>query len=172
METLLNRSASDRQEVAAQLGCQVRKAVGVLVRAMARVEQEPGLDPELQRIVAAVEERTLYQASLAVMMRLVFLSCAEERGLLLLGEALYDRNYGVSALREQLQAAAEEEAHQRRYDAWSRLLATFRAVYGGVKHGYLRLPAYGGSLFDPDRAGGHAAPGLVEPGQQRSAWAY
>ena len=40
---------------------------------------------------------------------------------------------------------------ERRYDAWCRLLAAFRAVYGGVQHDRLRLPAYGGSLFDPDR---------------------
>jgi len=36
-------------------------------------------------------------------------------------------------------------------DAWNRLLATFRAVYGGVRHDRLTLIAYGGSLFDPDR---------------------
>ena len=40
---------------------------------------------------------------------------------------------------------------ERRFDAWSRLLATFRAVHGGIQHENLRLPANGGSLFDPDR---------------------
>ena len=44
-----------------------------------------------------------------------------------------------------------EEVLERRYDAWCRLLATFRAVYGGVQHERLNLPAYGGNLFDPDR---------------------
>lgn len=60
----------------------------------------------------------------------------------------------VSTLREQLQQRADkegEEVLERRYDAWCRLLATFRAVYGGVQHDTLQLPAYGGSLFDPDR---------------------
>jgi hypothetical protein len=88
------------------------------------------------------------------MMRLVFLFAAEERGLLLLGDAIFDQNYAVSTLREQLQAVADAhggEVLQRRHDAWSRLLATFRAVHGGVEHEALRLPAYGGSLFDPDR---------------------
>ena len=42
-------------------------------------------------------------------------------------------------------------AQQPAFDAWSRLLATFRAVYGGVQHEAMRLPPYGGSLFDPDR---------------------
>jgi hypothetical protein len=31
------------------------------------------------------------------------------------------------------------------------LLAIFRAVFGGIEHENLRLPALGGSLFDPDR---------------------
>ena len=96
----------------------------------------------------------LYNAALTVMMRLVFLFCAEERGLLLLGEEVYDRNYAVSPLGAQLRAAADqhgEEVLERRIDAWARLLATFRAVYGGVRHEALTLPAYGGHLFDPDR---------------------
>jgi hypothetical protein len=38
-----------------------------------------------------------------------------------------------------------------RFDAWSRLLATFRAVHGGVEHDLLSLVPYGGHLFDPDR---------------------
>src|SRR5206468_4205281 len=40
---------------------------------------------------------------------------------------------------------------ERRFDAWARLLATFRAVHAGVHHQDLLMPAYGGSLFDPDR---------------------
>ena len=88
------------------------------------------------------------------MMRLVILLSAEERGLLLLGDELYDQFYAVSTLRAQLRATADqqgEEVLERRADAWSRLLATFRAVYGGVDHEAMRLPAYGGGLFDPDR---------------------
>ena len=39
----------------------------------------------------------------------------------------------------------------RQYDAWCRLLATFRAVYGGVNHEAFQLLPHGGDLFDPDR---------------------
>ncbi|HKQ80131.1 MAG TPA: restriction endonuclease [Blastocatellia bacterium] len=88
------------------------------------------------------------------MMRLVFLVCAEEQGLLLLGDPLYDQNYAISTLIAQLEEAAEEqgeEALERRLDAWARLLSTFRAVYGGVERERMKLPAYGGRLFDPDR---------------------
>src|SRR5262249_18814949 len=96
----------------------------------------------------------IYDSALTVMMRLVFLFSAEERGLLLLGDALYDQHYAVSTLSALLREVADqhgEEILERRYDAWCRLLATFRAVYGGVQHEAMRLPAYGGTLFDPDR---------------------
>src|SRR5205823_6662343 len=79
---------------------------------------------------------------------------AEERGLLLLGDPLYDQYYAVSTLCDQLHDRAEhvgEEVLERRHDAWCRLLATFRAVYGGVEHADIRLLAYSGTLFDPDR---------------------
>lgn len=88
------------------------------------------------------------------MMRLVFLFSAEERGLLLLSDPMYDQFYAVSTLREQLQQRADKEGEEileRRYHAWCRWLATFRAVYNGVYHDTLQLPAYGGSLFDMSR---------------------
>ena len=105
-------------------------------------------------LLKGVPEDKLYEAALTVMMRLVFLFCAEERDLLLLGDELYDKNYSVSTLREQLRVTATnfgEEVLERRHDAWSRLLTIFRAVYGGVQHHRLKLPAYQGELFDPDR---------------------
>src|SRR5208337_3032721 len=93
-------------------------------------------------------------AALTVMMRLVFLFSAEERGLLPLNDSFYEEDYAASSLRALLRERADqygEEVLERRHDAWSRLLATFRAVHGGVRHDRLQLPAYGGSLFDPDR---------------------
>src|SRR5207249_317247 len=74
--------------------------------------------------------------------------------LLHLGKPIYDDNYAVSTLRELLQETADrygEELLERRVDAWSRLLSSFRAVHGGIQHQDLMLPAYGGSLFDPNR---------------------
>ena len=149
LEALLERSASDQQEVTDQLGYQVRKAVEVLIQALDKADQDHG-----RKLLADVDEKILYESALTVMMRLVFLFCAEERELLLLGDDLYDKNYAVSTLREQLRITADqfgEEILGLRYDAWTRLLTSFRAVYAGVKHDRLKLPAYGGSLFNPDR---------------------
>ncbi len=149
LEALLAESATDQQEVTEQLGYQVRRAVEVLIEAIDRADQDRG-----RALLAEISETTLYEAALTVMMRLVFLFSAEERGLLLLGDPLYDGNYAVSTLRAQLREAADqhgEEVLERRFDAWPRLLATFRAVHGGVQHEAMKLMAYGGSLFDPER---------------------
>lgn len=149
LEALLAASAADQHEVTDQLGYQVRRAVEVFIQAVDRADVDAG-----HTLLTGVSEATLYEAALTVMMRLVFLFSAEERGLLLLGDPLYDQGYAVSTLRAQLREVADkfgEELLERRYDAWGRLLATFRAVHGGAWHENLRLPAYGGSLFDPER---------------------
>ncbi|MCX6345659.1 MAG: restriction endonuclease [Armatimonadetes bacterium] len=148
-EGLFARSADNQQEVTDQLGYQVRKAVEVLVQAIDRIDKDRG-----RMLLSGANEDKLYESALTVMMRLVFLFSAEERGLLLLGDPLYDDNYAVSTLREILRETADqlgEEILERRYDAWPRLLATFRGVYGGIRHDRLQSPPYGGSLFNPDR---------------------
>src|SRR6266496_3136614 len=149
LEAMLTKSASNQQEVTDQLGYQVRRAVEMLVQSLDRIDKDRN-----RKLLRNVSEADLYEAALTVMMRLVFLLSAEERGLLLLGELLYDRNYAVSTLQAQLREQADlsgEEVLERRHDAWSRLLAIFRVVYGGVEHQDMRLAAYGGHLFDPDR---------------------
>lgn len=145
LPTLFDRSLKFQDEVTDALGEQVRRAVEVLIQALDKADQDR--DRELLR---GVKETELYEAALTVMMRLVFLLSAEERGLLLLGDERYEANYALSTLRMQLRAESDEIL-ERRWDAWARLLAVFRAVYGGIEHENLRLPALGGSLFDPDR---------------------
>jgi hypothetical protein len=152
LSALFDRSATDQQEVTDQLGKQVRDAVQILIQAFDRIDKDSG-----RALLHGVTEKRLYESALTVMMRLVFLFAAEERALLPSDQAdreIYDAFYAVSTLRAQLRAAADrggEEILERRQDAWSRLLATFRAVYAGVRHDKLELPAYGGDLFNPDR---------------------
>ena len=148
LEALLTKSAQKQQEVTSQLGDQVLRAVEMLVQTLDR------LDKDSQRILLqGITEKDLYEAALTVMMRLVFLLSAEERGMLMLGEPLYEQNYAVSTMHKQLREQADQHAEEvlsLRFDAWSRLLALFRVVYGGIEYPDLRLPAYGGRLFDPD----------------------
>ncbi len=149
LEALFDRSSEAQQELTDQLGYQVRRAVEVLVQSIDRVDRD-----RQRALLRQVDEKQLYEAACTVMMRLVFLLAAEERRLLLLGDPMYDGNYAISTLRELLQETADKhgkEVLRHRYDAFARLLSTFRAVHAGVRHDRMRLPAYGGSLFDPDR---------------------
>lgn len=149
LEQLLERSLAFQEEVTDTLGEQVRRAVEVLIQALGRADQDR--NGELLKDVPPSE---LYEAGLTVMMRLVFILCAEERKLLLLGDPVYDEYYAISTLRARLREDESDhgpEVLERRHDAWSRMLSVFRAVYGGVEHEALRMPALGGSLFDPDR---------------------
>lgn len=145
LPALLDRSLKHQDEVTYALGAQVRRAVEVLVQALDRADLDRN-----RALLQDVKEPELYEAALTVMMRLVFLLSAEEQQLLLLGDERYEAYYAVSTLRMQLRKESEEIL-DRRWDAWSRLLAIFRVVYGGINHENMRLPALGGSLFDPDR---------------------
>ena len=145
LPALFDRSLKFQDEVTNALGEQVRRAVEVLIQTLDKADQDRN-----RELLHDVKEPELYEAALTVMMRLVFLLSAEERGLLLMGDERYEANYALSTLRMQLRKESEEIL-ERRWDAWSRLLAIFRAVFGGIEHENLRLPALGGSLFDPDR---------------------
>ena len=145
LPALFDLSLKFQDEVTDALGEQVRRAVEVLIQTLDKADQDRNRD-----LLHDVKEPELYEAALTVMMRLVFLLSAEERGLLLMGDERYEANYALSTLRMQLRKESEEIL-ERRWDAWSRLLAIFRAVFGGIEHENLRQPALGGSLFDPDR---------------------
>ncbi|WP_268063727.1 MULTISPECIES: Eco57I restriction-modification methylase domain-containing protein [unclassified Citrobacter] len=144
LPALFDSSLKYQDEVTDALGEQVRRAVEVLIQSLDKADQDRN-----RELLYNVKESELYEAALTVMMRLVFLLSAEERGLLLLGDERYEANYALSTLRMQLRKVPEEIL-ERRWDAWSRLLAVFRAVFCGVEHENLRLPALGSSLFDPD----------------------
>lgn len=141
------------EQITEALGAQVRRAVELVVAALdesaaeARHRQEPDPLPK--------DGDEIYAAVVTVLMRVVFLLFAEERGLLPTGE-LYSAGYSLSDQRELLERRARDE-NDEALDAtsltWHRLLATSMALYGGATFEDLRLPAYGGSLFDPQRFG-------------------
>ena len=149
LAALLEESASRQQEVADQLGAQVRRAVELLIATLDREDRD-----RRGGLLADLESAEVYRGAVTVMMRLVFLFVAEERRLLPLDDERYNTTLAASTLRAQLQERADrygEDPLERSTAAWHRVLALFRAVHGGIEHDALRLPAYGGGLFDPDR---------------------
>jgi hypothetical protein len=149
LAALLAESAGKRQEVADQLGSQVRRAVELLITTLDYEDRE-----RHGELLAGLEQAEVYRGAVTVMMRLVFLFVAEERRLLPIDDSRYAETLAASTLRAQLQEHADREGEdplERSTAAWHRILALFRAVHGGIEHDALRLPAYGGGLFDPDR---------------------
>lgn len=144
---LLIESQEAAEEVTETLGRQVRDAVELLILTLDRLDADSD-----GALLAGVDDDELYAGAVTVMMRIVFLLFAEDRRLLPSDDDLYVSAYSVSRLVEQLRGQARlagEQALEHRTGAWHRLLATTRALYAGVAHEDLRLPAYGGNLFDP-----------------------
>ncbi|PZS07776.1 MAG: restriction endonuclease [Solirubrobacterales bacterium] len=146
---LLRESAGRQQEVADQLGAQVRRAVELLIATLDREDRD-----RHGELLQHLESAEVYRGAVTVMMRLVFLFVAEERRLLPIDVPRYAETLAASTLRAQLQERADrdgEDPLERSTAAWHRILALFRAVHSGIEHDALRLPAYGGGLFHPDR---------------------
>jgi hypothetical protein len=149
LAALFARSAEAQADVTTTLGLQVRQAVELLVGELSRLDRETG-----GALFGEVEPRQVYRGALTVMMRLVFLLYAEEQRLLPVAADLYATAYSVSGLHTQLDAEQNlygEEVGDRRAAAWPRLLATFAVVYEGCEYEEMRIPPYGGGLFDPAR---------------------
>jgi len=149
LPALLAESLQRQEEVTETLGRQVRDAVEMLTSTLDRLDHESG-----GQLLDSVDDEELYGGVLTVMMRVVFLLFAEERRLLPSDDDVYDTSYSAGHLVDQLAQRANLEGEQtleHRTGAWHRLLALTRAVHAGVAHEDLRLPAYGGGLFDPDR---------------------
>ncbi|MFJ4502863.1 Eco57I restriction-modification methylase domain-containing protein [Streptomyces sp. NPDC088864] len=150
---LLKASLAAGEDVTEALGVQVRQAVELLVDAIGRADVRamdagaPGLH------ASGVPAGEIYRGAVAVMMRIVFLLYAEERGLLPADNEVYATSYSARFLRTELKARADaegESALEHTTSAWHRLIALFHAVHGGVDHPELQLPAYDGSIFAPD----------------------
>lgn len=166
---LFEDSVLAAEEVTEALGTQVRSAVELIVSALSDAllkvaesetsvssgDSEHGNDPggETEGGPLGAEPREVYEAVVTVMMRCVFLLFAEERGLLP-SDSLYTGGYGLATVLDSLEARARDEGEESMDGTsltWHRLLATSRALHGGVNVEDMRIPAYGGSLFDPER---------------------
>ncbi|MEV7185583.1 hypothetical protein [Kitasatospora sp. NPDC093102] len=154
LEGLLKKSLEAGEEVTDALGVQVRQAVELLVDAIGRADARAMERGAAGLHADEVSAQEVYRAAVAVMMRVVFLLFAEERGLLPSSSQVYAESYSAGRLCADLEerALAEGEAAlEHTTAAWHRLIALFHAVYGGVQHPELEMPAYDGSIFDPTK---------------------
>jgi hypothetical protein len=153
LPVLFAESVAAAEEITEALGAQVRRAVELLVQSFSESAADATRRGAPDPLPDTMHQ--VYEAAVTVMMRIVFLLFAEERGLLPSGE-LFEQGYGISGELDRLQAREVndgEEALDATSLTWHRLLATSQALYRGASFESMRMPAYGGSLFDPARFG-------------------
>ncbi len=150
LPAILADSRKYQNTVSTELARQVLAALYELLRGFQAADDLRKGD--LLRAVLERDPDQVYAGLLTVLMRLVFLLYAEDRGLMAEDE-VYVKHYSVTGLFERLRADAGRypDTMDLRYGAWAQLLALFRMVYGGGRRGRLHLPARHGYLFDPDR---------------------
>jgi hypothetical protein len=160
LPAILEASRKYQADVSTRLSGQVVEALYELLCGLQAADDRRG--GKLLADVLAADPDRVYAGLLTVLLRLVFLLYAEDRGLMPAG-ALYAEHYSVARLFEQLREDADRnpDTMEQRHGAWARLLVLFRLVHAGSAHPELKMPPRHGDLFDPDRfpflEGGRAA---------------
>ena len=149
---VLRKSRSFQAVVSNALADQVLAALWDLLRGFQHADAlSRRQDQELLGDLPERDPQQLYGGLITVLMRLVFLLYAEDEALMP-SDAVYEQNYKVSGLFEQLQRDASEypDTMEQRYGAWAGLMSLCRLVFdgGGPSRDY--LPARHGQLFDPE----------------------
>ncbi|HEX8200164.1 MAG TPA: hypothetical protein VF590_06725 [Isosphaeraceae bacterium] len=150
LPALLAESRKHQNLVSTTLAAQVLAALYELLRGFQAADDARHGD--LLRDVLRRDPDQVYGGLLTVLLRLVFLLYAEDRGLMSTAP-VYVNYYALAGLFERLRADAGQHADTMdlHSGAWAQLLSLVRLVHDGGGHGAFRIPARHGYLFDPER---------------------
>jgi hypothetical protein len=150
LPAILVESRKYQNTVSTQLAEQVLGALYELLRGFQTADDHRR--GNLLRRVLEDDPNQVYAGLLNVLMRLVFILYAEDRGLLP-ADPVYRNYYAVTGLFERLRedAGHHPDTMDLRFGAWGQLLTSFRMIHAGGKHAGMKIPAREGYLFDPDR---------------------
>lgn len=151
LPSLLRRSREYQGTVTEDLAEQVFSGLETLLKGFqtAAARDKSGLLREaLER-----DEDHLYRGLLTVMLRLVFILYAEDRGLLPVDHPFYAEHMSLLGLFERLQRDHGNfpDSMNNRFGAWGHIISLSRAIYLGVEHSDFHIPPRQGDLFDPHR---------------------
>ena len=150
LAALLEDSRKFQNEVSERLAEQVLHALYEMLRGFQ--EAHDASKGELLRQTLGENPDRVYHALLTVILRLVFLLYAEERGMLPNNDT-FQNYYSLVGLYKRLREDAAEfpDTMDQRFGAWAQLLVLFRLIHDGAETGEMSLPRRHGVLFDPDR---------------------
>ena len=156
LAALLEDSRKYQNEVSERLAEQVMHALYELVRGLQAAHDASGGGLLREPLAEGGDRDDIYRGLLAIILRLVFLLYAEERGMLPEDDTFL-RHYSLSGLYERLRedAALHPDTMDQRFGAWAQLLVVFRLIHDGARAhrtgGAINLPERHGAIFDPDR---------------------
>ena len=156
LAALLESSRKYQNEVSERLSEQVLHALYELLRGFQTAHDSSGGELLREPLADDGDRNDIYRGLLSVILRLVFLLYAEERGMLPEDES-FARYYSLTGLYQRLRedAALNPDTMDQRFGAWAQLLVLFRLIHdGSCAHrtgGAVSLPERRGALFDPDR---------------------
>ena len=156
LAALLEDSRKYQNEVSERLSEQVMHALYELLRGLQAAHDASGGGLLREPLSPEGDRNDIYRGLLSVILRLVFLLYAEERGMLPENET-FVRHYSLTGLYQRLRedAALHPDTMDQRFGAWAQLLVLFRLIHDGARDyrtgGAVSLPERRGALFDPDR---------------------
>ena len=156
LAALLDSSRKYQNEVSERLSEQVLHALYELLRGFQGAHDSSGGELLREPLSEDGDRNDIYRGLLSVILRLVFLLYAEERGMLPEDES-FARYYSLTGLYQRLRedAALNPDTMDQRFGAWAQLLVLFRLIHDGARAhrtgGAINLPERRGTLFDPDR---------------------
>ena len=156
LAALLDSSRKYQNEVSERLSEQVLHALYELLRGFQAAHDASGREILREPLSEHGDRNDIYRGLLSVILRLVFLLYAEERGMLP-EEENFARYYSLTGLYQRLRedAALNPDTMDQRFGAWAQLLVLFRLIHDGARAhrtgGAVSLPERRGALFDPDR---------------------
>ena len=152
LSDVLKKSRSFQAVVSNALADQVLAALWDLLRGFQQADElSQQQDNPLLGDLPERDAQQLYGGLITMLMRLVFLLYAEDEALMP-SDAVYEQNYKLSAIFEQLQQDESEypDTMEQRFGAWAGLMSLCRLVFDGGGPTVDYLPARHGQLFDPD----------------------
>ena len=156
LAALLESSRKYQNEVSERLSEQVLHGLYELLRGFQTAHDSSGGELLREPLSEDGDRNDIYRGLLSVILRLVFLLYAEERGMLP-DDGNFARYYSLTGLYQRLRedAALNPDTMDQRFGAWAQLLVLFRLIHDGARAhrtgGAVSLPERRGALFDPDR---------------------
>lgn len=162
LRDLILDSRKQREDVTTELGHQAVDALELLTngfKASDIVQNKTVLTHALsakdgQKTRVRYTGKEIYESLSTLLLRMIFLLYAEERGLLPVDNPLYAENYSILALANKL----EEKSIQfdglmdRMFGAYAQIITTCNLIYTGVFHDELVLIERRGELFNPEKS--------------------